>query len=72
MDTFNKWLKKHIDRDDPYGDLARDVKRDMRKKPSNNLQAWQKFLSNANASDAALQTLADAWKEYQLTMQTRI
>lgn len=72
MDTFNKWLKRQINNDDPYGDLARDVKRDLRKKPVNTLPAWRTFLSNAHASEAALQTLEDAWKTYQLYVSTLV
>lgn len=72
MDTFNKWLKRQIANDDPYGDLARDVKRDLRKKPCNTLQAWRTFLTNAHASDAALQTLEEAWKIYQIYIQTLV
>lgn len=66
MTTFNKWLKKNIDKDDPIGDLARDVKRDSRPKPSNTIQAWRTFLKNGFASDAALATLEEAWNIYKV------
>lgn len=62
--TFNKWLREQEDRDDPVGDLARDVSRDSRRVPRNNHVAWRTFLWYGGASEAALQAFELAWKEY--------
>lgn len=62
--TFNQWLKQQIERDDPIGDVARDVSRDDRCKPQNTLVSWRNFLSAAGACQGAHDALDEAWDEY--------
>jgi len=62
---FEKWLKLQVDRDDRVGDIARDAQADSRQKPSQNtLEAWETFLSSAQACWEAMESLREAWEEY--------
>lgn len=62
--TFMQWLMKQNKRNDPVGDLARDVKDDRRRKPKSR-KGWRRFLSDANACDGALHASEQAWNEYE-------
>ena len=64
--TFRQWLAKQENRDDPVGDLARDVKADKRPAPRvNSYKAWSDHLHRAGASPAALRAFFAAWREYR-------
>lgn len=64
--TFRRWLRHQEERDDPTGDLARDIRRDtglVRTNQSlNDLYGWLRFVG---ASRAAKQALIDAYREWQ-------
>lgn len=64
--TFRRWLKQQETRDDPTGDLARDIRRDdglVRTNQSlNELYGWLHIMG---ASRNAKQALIDAYREWQ-------
>lgn len=64
--TFNAWLKGQRKRDDPIGDLSRDVIADMGwPRRTQKLQVLQEYMKRKMASQEALLALEDAWKEYK-------
>jgi len=66
---FKNWLEDQTNRNDPIGDLARDVKTKYlaKKTPRGNsgLKAWIKHLENYSACAEAFEALNEAWREYQ-------
>jgi hypothetical protein len=71
MSTFQDWLARNVDRDDPIGDLAQDAQRDARYRPEryrdmpNTFDAWHNVLTMGMACSEAHETLRAAWAEYQ-------
>lgn len=61
--NFYRWLRTQKHRDDPIGDLSRDILRDSRRKPSSR-RGWRTFLEDGRACDGALEALEAAWDEY--------
>lgn len=66
---FSKWLKRHIDRDDPIGDLARDLydRGPMQRVPleaSDDVYTFLEALEGASACTGALTAALSAWAEY--------
>ena len=63
--SFLEWIREQSDRDDPIGDLSKDIKRD----PTNNLDddkdAWMGHLALSGACPEAIEALEQAWNEYQ-------
>ncbi len=68
---FIQWLEKQIARADAIGDLARDWRADKHKaayfaqtaNPS--LRAIYIYLCTRNANERAIETLIDAWRDWQ-------
>ena len=62
---FSTWLAKQQERDDPVGDLAKDVQRDP-DRPGARAQytGWVNHLQAKQASGAAMDALRRAWQEY--------
>jgi uncharacterized protein YozE (UPF0346 family) len=64
--SFTAWLIEQRKRDDPTGDLARDVRRDlMWPRNARSLAAFRVYLRNNNADESAVAALEAAWAEYQ-------
>jgi hypothetical protein len=63
--SFTEWLKKQINRDSPFGDLATDMIRDKTWPTYTTLDAYRDYLHSKNASWQAVQTLERAWKSYK-------
>lgn len=63
--TFNEWLSRHIKRDSPLGDLARDVSSDKEFPTSNSKEEIINHLHRLNACSDAVSTFKQAWKSYQ-------
>lgn len=62
---FYRWLVRQVDRDDPIGDLAGDIKRDSSfPMASSSLKAIRLHLTSQCACDEALQALEEAWSEF--------
>jgi len=71
--SFRDWLHKQRHRDDPVGDLAKDVESEtsgerieygrVRTRPRT-LRGWEEHIENAGACDGAILALHRAWKEY--------
>ena len=63
--AFSTWLAKQQERDDPIGDLAKDVQRDP-DRPGARAQypGWVNHLQAKQASGAAMDALQRAWQEY--------
>lgn len=62
--TFLKWLKHQTYRNDPVGDLARDVSRDRGPGRFKTEHAWIRHLEERNACSAALAAVRRAWTEF--------
>lgn len=63
--TFHQWLSKHVKRDSPLGDLARDVQMDKKCLfLENTRMAWVAHLQTMGACNAAMATLKTAWRSY--------
>lgn len=66
--TFTGWLSKQRHRDDPVGDLARDVRRDPTwPRRAQTLRTFERYLDNRDACLGAMKALKRAWSEYQHT-----
>ncbi len=62
---FYRWLLRQLYRDDPIGDLARDVKRDKSFPiASGSLKTIQAHLKSRRACDESLQALEEAWSAF--------
>lgn len=68
MSTKNKfysWIKKQKNRDDPIGDLAKDIISDRKfPKSIDNLKTHTSYLVYKGACQGALDALNIAWNEY--------
>ena len=63
--TFYQWIKKQIKRNDPVGDLAKDIKFDREApKGAAGFSQWQGYLHDNNACDGAIKALDTAWSIY--------
>lgn len=63
---FRQWLQSQEKRDDPIGDLARDMRRDPGQvTPNPSLSDLYHYMRAARACDGALQALIDAYREWQ-------
>jgi 5-methylcytosine-specific restriction endonuclease McrA len=63
---FRQWLRRQEKRDDPIGDLARDMSRDPGQSlPNPSLSDLYHYIRVAGACDGALQALIDAYREWQ-------
>lgn len=66
---FRQWLRRHEDRNDPIGDLARDCAMDPRcprtfGQPEQQRRVWVQFLRRVHACDGALRAVKEAFREY--------
>lgn len=61
---FYRWLTHQLERDDPIGDLARDIKRDSAFPASGSIRAARLHLSLYGACGEALRALDEAWSEF--------
>ena len=62
--SFTDWLKKHVKRDSPLGDLASDMSRDKSWPSYKTLDKYRDYLDRKNAAYEAVATLENAWKTY--------
>lgn len=63
---FTKWLRQQEQRDDPIGDLARDLARDQYYRLTNpGLNQIYNYLRARGACDEALAALVEAYREWQ-------
>lgn len=63
--SFYSWLMKQVERNDPVGDLAQDVKRDSdAPKYAFREKRWRKHLKENNACDGAFVALTRAFDEF--------
>lgn len=63
--NFRRWLRKQEGRNDPIGDLAGDAKQCPPRTQADDVTDWREHLCRNGACREALQTLEEAWKEYQ-------
>lgn len=69
---FYRWLVKQQDRDDPIGDLSKDVRRDNGfPLESSSLEILRNRLIGKSACDEAIQALEEAHKEFKSNKTTR-
>ena len=61
--SFNTWLKKQSDRDDPIGDFARDALQDPNKPTG--IRQWRSHLQQCHACDGAVNAVERAYEEYK-------
>lgn len=64
--SFHRWLKQQAKRNDPVGDLARDVKGDKRFPVAEGSRAGlQSYLESSGAIPDALRAFRAAWREFE-------
>lgn len=65
--TFYKWLiSNYLENDDPFGDLAKDVKSDDGfPKEAKDWKTIEEYLESKRASFAAIDTAKEAYKKYK-------
>ncbi len=65
--TFVAWILQQIDRDDPIGDLARDVKDDVNRPPDDSgYRVWLNHIEfRSHHEQDVMDTFKAAWKEYK-------
>ncbi len=63
--TFIEWLEQFIEREIPFGDLARDMRDDFSLPKSNKRSDFEWHLSKYNACINANSTLEKAFDEYE-------
>ena len=61
---FYRWLMRQLERDDPIGDLARDIKRDSAFPASGSLLEIRLHLGSLGACGEAVRALDEAWSEF--------
>jgi uncharacterized protein YozE (UPF0346 family) len=65
---FHRWLELQVDRNDPVGDLAKDVAHDVGFPSSaKSKKIIRSYLAGAQASGSALEAFEAAWKEFALS-----
>ncbi|WP_091923980.1 YozE family protein [Burkholderia cepacia] len=63
--SFLTWIKQQAKRDDPVGDLARDVRRDANApKGRVSKTGWLGYLRASSASSGAIEAFREAWEEF--------
>lgn len=63
--TFGQWLAQQIERDDPVGDIARDVGRTQRARAWDcTLQGLLSYITKLGGSNKASKAARQAWREY--------
>jgi uncharacterized protein YozE (UPF0346 family) len=63
--SFRDWLIRQAHRDDPVGDIARDMLDDPEWPASDGILAEHRdYLTSVNASPVALNALQQAWDEW--------
>lgn len=63
---FHRWLERQAKRNDPVGDLARDVKGDRQFPFAESSRAiLQAYLERSGAVPEAIRTFRDAWREFE-------
>ena len=68
--TFWAWLRQQAKRDDRVGDVARDAQRDKETpRRSSRHEDWETHLRGMYASEAAIDSLQQAFKEYHETLE---
>jgi uncharacterized protein YozE (UPF0346 family) len=66
--TFIEWLVRQAYRDDPVGDIARDMLDDPQWPRHGRILAdFSVYLGSVGASELALQALQQAWDEWSAT-----
>ena len=68
--TFRQWMKRQEDRDDPVGDIARDMAEDkaMQGVRLTSVKAFVKYLiAEHNPSESCIKAAYRAWREYEET-----
>lgn len=68
MTSFITWLTRQHQRQDPVGDLATDVRQDIKdgcRPPGWSLAAFVEHLEDHGAVDGALDAAERAWKEWR-------
>ena len=64
--NFYEWLLAQKDRDDPIGDLVKDLIADKQRPAGrNSYPALKRYLESRSACDGALRALDNAWKEFR-------
>jgi len=63
--TFKAWLQKQRKRNDPVGDLSRDVGADPDCRGISGLKGWVDHLQGCGACDGAIEAMKKAWQEYR-------
>ena len=65
---FHRWLQQQVKRNDPIGDLARDVKGDRKFPIADSTRAGvQDYLELRGAVPGAIRAFQDAWREFEAT-----
>lgn len=66
--SFHRWLEQQAGRDDPVGDLARDVKGDWDFPASDATRTGlREYLVRSRAAPDAVRAFEDAWREFKGT-----
>lgn len=69
---FFRWLMRQLKREDPIGDLARDVETDSSfPRTSNSLEALHSHLIRMHAIPEALVALDEGWREFKAKRKVR-
>jgi uncharacterized protein YozE (UPF0346 family) len=67
--NFHRWLEQQAKRNDPVGDLARDVKADRRFPMAEGTRtALQAYLESSGAIPDAIRAFRAAWREFEATV----
>jgi len=69
--TFTDWLKKHVNRDSPLGDLAVDMSRDNSWPNYDSVEEYRDYLERKRAVYEAIETLERAWKTYKAYLKRK-
>lgn len=65
MGEFHLWLRKQTQRQDPVGDLARDMLRDREAMACRTLSALDRHLSGLGVSGRVMDARDRAWREFR-------
>lgn len=66
LSNFTHWLHTQTARQDPVGDLARDVAADHAwPLTAKTVESYERYLAERGADPALIAALFDAWAEYQ-------
>jgi len=71
VENFYEWLMKQKGRNDRVGDFARDAEQDPQAiKGWSNFTRWYNYIIGKTRDTAVLETLVQAWGEYDPTAET--